>query len=729
MKTVQLLSLELGRVLRSRLTWLVAAITVFSPLAGLTFYKPAAGETMLTIHLLNPALAGGLVGGILFALLTIYEWDRVKRGRMKDLMNAAVSPHTAVLVRLFAIFCTALLTLAITLLAWLPYTIYTTGAVFDSLTYLLVYLIFMGLALPIAILISASAYQFTERFDLSIIIFIALAALSMTVWRNQWQLCWLNPGAWVLSDDFTNFRTFRSAAYMRFTWILGIGGIWMLSYLCIRQYGKGLMGSIICSARRIYRPALAFLLLACCVLTFVKQPFLDNSNPDFTVMDLRNIEDVEGVTCSQRYVDIRPNTDRGEIAGSATYSLQNVTGQEQVIPFFVRPGINISSASVNGKEVPFEVGDYHEMNSALLEVTIPTDSELELTLTYGGFPREWNMSGGMFQGSKEISSRYLCLENEEVSPLIVCAGPEDSPISSVIDITVPKGLQVIPFSASEAKLQSENSDGTETWRTKGTGRSAIIYVGDYIREDVSAAGSTVQFYYSRKHQSIMESANAAKALRSVIEYCTEHYGELFFASNGGLKLIQSRISTGGYASRGASLMNELDFTAKNLSNSDKGSAPGHVMIHEMVHQWWGLGNMFPTDDISELWTSEGLTTYTTYRILKELWGEDLAMEQVEQWKMEVEDYYLNFYVRNPKYLQALPQEEQLAISNSLSGVRKYSEMALKILKAEKLVGGEEAMDKILYILFNRELDPMSPYLAYQDFLDACGLTEEDLNLE
>ena len=76
----------------------------------------------------------------------------------------------------------------------------------------------------------------------------------------------------------------------------------------------------------------------------------------------------------------------------------------------------------------------------------------------------------------------------------------------------------------------------------------------------------------------------------------------------------------------------------------------------------------------------------------------------------------------------LPEEERLTISNSLSQVRRYCEMPLKLLKAEALVGGEEAMDRILRGLFNRELDPMYPYLTYQDFLNACGLTEEDLNL-
>ena len=37
----------------------------------------------------------------------------------------------------------------------------------------------------------------------------------------------------------------------------------------------------------------------------------------------------------------------------------------------------------------------------------------------------------------------------------------------------------------------------------------------------------------------------------------------------------------------------------------------------------------------------------------------------------------------------------MEISNSSGYVRQYCEMPLKILKAEQLVGGEEAMDRIL----------------------------------
>ena len=139
--------------------------------------------------------------------------------------------------------------------------------------------------------------------------------------------------------------------------------------------------------------------------------------------------------------------------------------------------------------------------------------------------------------------------------------------------------------------------------------------------------------------------------------------------------------------------------------------------------------MFDTADPNSPWSAEGLTCYTTYRIAKQLYGEDYAQTHyVEPWQQAVDDYYLNFYVRHPEYLERLPEAQRLQISNSLSQMRQYCEMPLKILKAEELVGGEAAKDRILHALFNRELDPMYPYLTYQEFLDACGLTEEALDL-
>ena len=54
MKTICLFPMELGRLLRSRLTWLAVLLTVLSPVAGLTVYQPADAGTMLSLYLANP---------------------------------------------------------------------------------------------------------------------------------------------------------------------------------------------------------------------------------------------------------------------------------------------------------------------------------------------------------------------------------------------------------------------------------------------------------------------------------------------------------------------------------------------------------------------------------------------------------------------------------------------------------------------------------------------------
>ena len=718
---------ELARLLRGRLTWLAAALTVLSPLAGLTVYRSASADTMQSLYVANPALAGGVLGGLFFALLTLCDCARTSRCRVEVLCDAAVSPLTAALARLMALLGTAALTLALTLLTWLPWTAHTVGAVFDGGDYLLAYLILMGLALPLCILLAGAAWQFTRRFDLSLVLVAALAALSLTIWRDNWQLCWLNPCVWALSDDFSNFRILRSAAYMRLTWLLGLAGLWALSYLCIRRYGRGPLGSLARTARRVYRPLLAAALLLCCGWSCAAQPFIDHSNPDLSAMTFLTMEPLEGVACLRRSVQVTPDTRRGTVEGTASYQLQNTTGQEQTVALGVTPGYTISNVRANGVEVPFSVSDYQEYNEAKLEVAIPAEEQVELTLEYGGFPQE---SMPTMQGSKELSGEYLCLENAALSPRLMNVMPGEDGYPATIEITLPAAMTVIPFGASEAEVVAEHGDGTKTWRYETNRAGGILYAGDYVREEIQAGGLTIDFYYGRKHQAVMEAAGAAEAVKSVVDYCTAHYGMLSFGSGDTLKLIQSRVTGGGYAANGASLLDEADFTADNLSDTGKGGGAGEVMIHELVHQWWGLGNMFDASDESSPWSAEGLTVYTTYRIVKERYGPSYAQEHyVDQWQQAVDNYYLNFYVRNPDYLEALPEEERLEISNSLRYVRQYCEMPLKILKAEELVGGEAAMDELLHGLFNRELDPMYPYLTYQEFLDACGLTEEDLTLD
>lgn len=736
MRFTSYLRVELGRLFRSPATWLVWILTALSPFAGLSLYRPiwSTGQedyvtTTLGSYLANPALAAGLLSAILFAVLTVCELDRNHRSRTEALTDVIVSPLTLALVRLLALLAASVAALGITMLAWLPFTIHAAGTVFDGKTYVLCYVLFMFGGLPLSILFSAAVYQITRRFDLSLVLFAAFAVLSLTVWSQNWQLCWINPSVWAISDDFSNDRLFRSVAYVRLTWLAALCGLWAVSYLCVRRYEKGAFSSLTRNARRVYRPLIAIALLSCGGVAYAAQPFIDSSKELLDFESYYNFEYNEFVACSEMYTDVRPDVRTGSLYGTAAYQIQNTSGETQAVQFWTNPGYTFTSVRANGSDIPFTVNDDDDFNTKTVDVELPANEEIELVIEYGGFPREWNIISNM-QGEPEISDIYMCLENDVLSPAPRDFFYRDGTLPHTMDITLPGQMTPVPFGNEAASLLWENDDGTKTWRVEASGYYMTLYAGDYVREEIEAAGMTVEFYYGRKHQEVMEAAGAKEAIRYVVEYCTERYGPLSFYGDGSFKLIQRRVSGGGYASYGASTMDELDFTAQNLNSAEKGSTAGEVVVHELVHQWWGLGNMFDTEDTNGLWSSEGLTVYTTYRIMKELYGETYAKANfVDQWQAQIDDYYKNFYVRNPEYLEVLPEGYRANIANSLSTVRRYCEMPLMLLKAEQLVGGEEPLDEILAGLFNRELDYTYPYLTYQEFLDACGLTEEDLRLD
>ena len=159
MKTMRRFCLECGRLLRSRETWAVLLLTLASPLAGLWLYAPATGTTMLSVYLANPALAGGVIGGLLFALLTVVEMDRAHRCRADVLLDAVASPLELARVRLAALLAVAVGTTGLALLLWLPAAALRIGAVFDGADYVLAGGLFFGFSLALCTLAARFFYR------------------------------------------------------------------------------------------------------------------------------------------------------------------------------------------------------------------------------------------------------------------------------------------------------------------------------------------------------------------------------------------------------------------------------------------------------------------------------------------------------------------------------------------------------------------------------------------
>ena len=78
----------------------------------------------------------------------------------------------------------------------------------------------------------------------------------------------------------------RMIAYNRLVWSLVLTGTFLLSVLCIRRYGRGLLKSLIQNGRRFYVPILAVVMITTGAYAYVGQPFIDHSPPDLIYEDL-----------------------------------------------------------------------------------------------------------------------------------------------------------------------------------------------------------------------------------------------------------------------------------------------------------------------------------------------------------------------------------------------------------------------------------------------------------
>lgn len=717
---------ELRRILCSRSTWLVILLTVLSPLGGYIYYKPANEIMKNSVYIANPVLAGAIGASWLFAILTLYEADRIRKNRTAEITNCIVSPIRLNIVRTLSLMIAAIISGIIISAVYLPYTAWRLGSVFKLSLYFKCIWIILVPAPVIAITAATALYQLLQRADLSFILFVIFTYFSRNgLAAKSFLLRWLNPILPLLSDDFGNTYVLMMILYNRIFWFFMIAGIWLLSCLCIRRYGKGLAGSLLHNSKFLPVPLTALLMLTGGILLFHYQHFVDHSPLEIDYAAYDDITATKKVSVLSAYTSITPDIRTGKQHGTETFQIKNSSGLAQECAITINPGYRLLRFEANQK--PLEYTDLKDDNLGFkhIKFTLPPDKNIELVIEYGGFPKIWSLEE-TFPGKTEISKDYVFLINRDFAPYIELSGLQ----KNVADITLPS--QLLPVTNGDTtKILKKNNNGTITWRSEGTDSRWHLYAAEYDVKEIKAANTRINFYYSSKHKKAMERANVSASLKEVFDYCTKHYGTFaFIDSSKPFKLVElTAYFGGGFAFNGMSVMDETCFSEEGLKDPLKGASGNEVMAHEITHQWWGLGRMF-TGDFGTEWSSEGLTVYTTYRMMKEKYGEKYAKKYyVDVWKKNAEDYFKNYYCRHPKYLKSLPEAYQADIINAQTSVLQYCVMPLKLLKAEKLVGGEENMDKILSQLFTQPANEAEPELSYQEFLDACGLTKEELTLD
>ena len=150
-----------------------------------------------------------------------------------------------------------------------------------------------------------------------------------------------------------------------------------------------------------------------------------------------------------------------------------------------------------------------------------------------------------------------------------------------------------------------------------------------------------------------------------------------------------------------------------------------MLAHEIIHQWWGLGvSLADMEDAN--WTDEGMTTYSTYRLMAELKGEEYARANyVEKWERTTSQNAQSFYMRHPEYLAILPEAYAAEVKAAADSVNWYDGTALMSYRAEQKIG-RERLDAALARLYTQGGGELPPYITLGDFLNACDLEEGEI---
>ena len=777
MNFLSYLRVELSRIFLSRMTWMVMLLTLAVPLVGYGLYQPSTqlAVTRSGEFIGNPTLAGAVGGVILFALLTLFELDRVHKSGSDKLTDTIVSPVTMYLTRMLSVLAVATSTGILATVIYLPYTLYKVGYLFDWSTYLGCWLLIFLPALWIGSLLAAVFYQITRRMDISLVlvIFAAVPCFAQSM-HYEFILRWINPDVPFLSDMFGNSQPLRMAAYNRIFWLAALTGLYIISWLCVRRYGRGLFGSLLKNGKKFYKPIVGIACIVLAVNMYITQPFVSRAapgiDPEMAAFVAKERISDNRLTPVDVYTLLEPNLQKGKVTGYTTWQFAQYTGlfgdslpsinvgASYKMYLQINSGWTVSSVVANGVDLDFTELPEEIQNFKFITFDLPSSMQelaysrfplivagtkgIELTIEYGGQLKIWreNEQNGLFG---TIASPYY-LELDGLPPDLWAMHPRGAMVDhhiNVVDVVLPANMVMINHYAtinsnylfqSPVSIYSKNEDGTNTWRYSSNSPLSRrpLYAADYIFEriELDGNGRSIDVYYARKNKDVMEKYNALDILKAAYDYCTEKIA-LPSGNNG--------VTTVLLQNRGAG---EMQFSEDSLINQWRAGSGRDSYATEIISEWWNSirfvsernrsGEQIAEEILREMqgepllnmaqgqdWNSAGLVEYIAYCYTKETFGEDIAKDNyINTWKKNIRNYHNNFYTRNPEYMKLLPQRHINMLAQNVQEALLYSGIALKIHKAAQLIGGEDKMIEIISGLFQTAIkNPEWSAWAKSDF--------------
>lgn len=353
--------------------------------------------------------------------------------------------------------------------------------------------------------------------------------------------------------------------------------------------------------------------------------------------------------------------------------------QEKVDSIYLDgPGIEISQAKLNGKDIKFEKNG--PGFTFYFEPALRWNSSHELTIDYSCHPKKgiyfigWNDPKNISR--KQIWTQGQGIDNRHWIPMY---DTQNDKITSEMIVRFEKEYKVL---SNGAQLKTrDNKDGTLTWHYKISKPHAsyliMLGIGDYkIKQTESASGVPMQLYYYPEWENRVDAAY--KYSVEMFDWMEKLIGVKYPWENYSQIPVQD-FMYGAMENTSSTIFGDFYFVDER-SYLDKNYV--RVNAHELAHQWFG--DMITARTSQDHWLQESFATHYDMLYQREAFGEDhYAMKRREAQRSA---------------LNASLQDYRPIAHSQAGTVRHYPKGAVVLHMLRYVVGDEQFNATIKYYL-------------------------------
>ena len=322
-------------------------------------------------------------------------------------------------------------------------------------------------------------------------------------------------------------------------------------------------------------------------------------------VDYHSFANPNEVRVTHLSLDLTANFESKQLIGSVTLDIERAKPENDTLVLDTR-GLDIQRVTVDGEDVPFDMGETDPDLGTPLSITLPSAAN-SLTVAYSTSPEasgvQW-LTPAQTAGKQHpfLFTQAQAVHARSFIPL------QDSPqVRVTYDATIktPEALLAV-MSASNDPATERDGEYEFTMPQPIPSYLIALAIGDL---EFKAMGERTGVY---AEPALLESAaKEFEDTEAMLEVTEENYGPYQW-DRYDLLILPPSFPFGGMENP------RLSFITPTVIAGDKSLVS--LIAHELAHSW--SGNTVTNATWRDLWLNEGFTTYLTYRIMEMIYGHD-----------------------------------------------------------------------------------------------------------